>query len=114
MTDPGSVESAILLLDAELEEATDTYAGAAMTAAEAEARYRVEKAKALLQVEGRNADEREANALSWQTPDGTVAELLWAKTTSEAVAQGALERMRSVRARLSAQQSLLRNYQEAS
>ena len=112
MSDPGSVESAILTLDAELEEVTDAYALAAQQAAEAESTYRLEKAKALLQVDGRNAEEREAKALAYKVGEQTIGDLLFLRNARESVAQGYLERMRSVRARLSAQQSLLRNYQE--
>jgi hypothetical protein len=99
---PTQCEEELRRLSHKLEERTDAFAGLLMEAAEADVRYRVEYAKALLAAEGSTVAEREARALLAVEEERL---LLTARKDTEAIADACREAVRSLRDQLSACQS---------
>lgn len=98
---PAAVESEIWKLSAALEEQTEAYATAARKAAVTEVEHKVSFAKSQLRHRNeKTVGERDARALV-----ETEGELM-DRQVAEAVASAALESCRSLRARLSAVQSV--------
>jgi len=97
------VESEIMRLSALLEDRNDAIASAAERAAHADVAYRRMHAGAILQAEGRNAEQREA----WAHLQ--VLDEYYERKMAESSLLAAQESARSLRAQLSALQSLAAN-----
>lgn len=107
MITPASVEAELRRLCKKLEERTDSLAQLLHAAAEAEVAYRAEFAKALLKSDAKTVAEREAEA-TLATEDH-----LYARKTSEAVADACREAVRSLRDQISAVQTVSRSVTES-
>ena len=99
MLTPGQCEDELRRLSKKLEDKTDALAGLLQEAAQAEATYRIEHAKALLRSVCPTDKQKDADAT-----EQTAVQLTLRKT-SEAVADAAKESVRSLRDQLSACQS---------
>lgn len=100
------VDGEIIRLSEVLDERVGEYSGLAVRAAEAEAAYRVAYAKAFLAVTG-TVGAREAQALV------ACESLLFERLLAEGVRDSCQESMRSIRAQLSALQTLAANERAA-
>src|SRR5262249_18119800 len=100
---PHAAETELRRLSHKLEDRTDALAGYLLTAADADVRYKLAHARALLRAEGETVAEREAVAIL------AVEDELRERKRSEAVADACREAVRSLRAQLSAVQSVNAN-----
>ncbi|MGD9798879.1 MAG: hypothetical protein AB7H43_14490 [Acidimicrobiia bacterium] len=99
------IEDELIRLSKLLDQATRKILKRALASARADSLYKREYSKALLLVEGKNAEEREAKALT--TPG--IWELYDQRKIAEAVLQSATEAARNIRAQLEAMRSINTN-----
>lgn len=97
---PAMLTQEMLRLSKLLDQAHDELVAASHTAAEKEAEYRLLRAKAFTRASGKTVGDREAQALLQCGPEMQAAHL------AESLKVAALERVRSIRAQLSACQSV--------
>lgn len=100
---PTQCEEELRRLSKKLEERTDALAGLLDTAAEAEWKYKVDFATALIRVQGDNAPQRDAKATI------ECKDQLRSRLHSAAIADACREAVRSLRDQISAVQSANRN-----
>jgi hypothetical protein len=100
MLTPDAIASELHRLATHLERRTDELGELLTEAAEAEATYRAERARAILTADGRTAEVRNAQA------DHAVAHLLHHRLTTAAVADACRESIRSTRAQIDAVRSM--------
>ncbi len=100
MLTPDQISSELQRLAAHLERRTDELAGLLTEAAEAEANYRAERARAILTANGKTAEVRNAQA------DRAVTHLHHHRLTTAAVADACRESIRSTRSQLDAVRSM--------
>lgn len=101
------IENEIIRLEGILEEVTDEFATACVDAAEAEAKYRVEYAKAFTRYRLGVEKSSEKTAEAQATVE--VGELLAGRRSAEALQRGLEEKCRSLRSSLDAVRTLSAN-----
>jgi hypothetical protein len=100
MLTPDQIANELQRLASHLENRTEEFGGLLTAAAEAEASYRSERARALLTADGKTAEIRNAQA------DHSVEHLLHERLITAAVADACRESIRSTRSQLDAVRSM--------